>query len=278
MTASTASRKRPARRRVVARIRRARGRRRAGRLRRRDRGEARGLLGHADRALSLSRRARVRRHGAGARRHAQRRRRSPSRGLCMEMIERMAKRRRSPSIRRTRSAARASRCAANGRAGACFDFRSQMKPQPIVYGRRVRSRRLEARLERDDRARPASTCGCIPGSRKAIVQDGRIRGVDLRDQGGPPGDPGRRGHRRHRRSRRRRRRRRAVHRTAPTSSPRCSASATSIPTRPSASQLRGAGGASPRSTGRPSASWAAPGTSGGSRRRCPASCGATART
>src|SRR5206468_2851262 len=65
--------------------------------------------------------------------------------------------------------------------------------------------------------------------------------------------------------------------SAATWSRRCSGWATSTPTRRSGSSTSIQKN-SRSSTARPSTCWAAPGTCGGSRRRCRASCGATART
>ena len=115
------------------------------------------------------------------------------RGICQEMIERMERHGLAvypPEAERGHDPAA---CAANGRAGALFDFNTRTpKPHPIVLRRRLRSRRLEARLQRHGAARPASICACTAGSRRAIVEDGAHQGRRLRDQGRPPGDPGQR--------------------------------------------------------------------------------------
>ena len=117
------SRRRGARRRPLGRRR---GRRRPGRLRRGDRGAARGLLGDAGRALSLSRRPRLRRHGAGARRHAQWRRDHRHRHLHGD-DRAHGEARRCASIRRRRSAGRALGLYRKWARWGVFDFRAHVE-------------------------------------------------------------------------------------------------------------------------------------------------------
>ena len=186
------------------------------------------------RALPLSRRPRLRRHGAGARRHAQRRR--DHRAGHLHGDDRAhGKRRGRASIRRPRTGARAGTSTTNGRAGAPSTSARTLKPQPIVMRGGLRSGRLEAHLERDDRGGRRRTCGCTPGSRARSSRTARIQGVICETKAGREAilgdvvidttgdlDVAAAG-------------RREVHRRQPTSSRPCSASAASTPTRPSAS-------------------------------------------
>ena len=138
----------------------------------------------------------------------------------------------------------------------------QVKPQPIVYGRRVRSRRLEARLATRWSQEAGVDLRLHSWFSEPIVEDGVHQGRGLRDQGRPPGDPGRRRHRHHRRPRRRRSRRRRLRR-------RQLHGDHGVPARRRrhrrgrALRARGAARRSAPSTARPSGSSAAPGNAGG---------------
>ena len=141
-------------------------------------------------------------------------RRSSVRGICIEMIERMAARRPGRVSAASRwGASPSGDAAANGRAGACSTSTRSTKPQPIVLRRRVRSRRLEARLATRWSPRPASTLrlhSLVLAARSS--RTARIKGVICETKAGREAILGERGDRRHRRPRRRGVGRRAVHR------------------------------------------------------------------
>ena len=93
-----------------------------------------------------------------------------------------------------------------------FDFHTPDKPHPIVLRRRLRSRRLEARLATRWWREHGVDLRLHSWFSHALVEDGRINGVVCETKSGRAGDPGRRRDRRHRRPRRRRLGRRAAHR------------------------------------------------------------------
>jgi hypothetical protein len=93
----------------------------------------------------------------------------------------------------------------------CNDFRARGKPQPIGLCGRVRSRRLEARLE-DMVIESGVNLRLHSWFSEPIVENGRIQGRRRGDQGRPTGAAGGDRGRRYRRSRRRRARRRPARR------------------------------------------------------------------
>ena len=134
-----------------------------------------GLLGHAGRALSLSRRARLGRHGAGARRHAQWRRDHRHRHLHGD--DRAHGEARSLRLSAARGAPpERGSCIANGRAGACSISARRSKPPPIV---------MAAAFDPDGWKRVSNDMIEEAGVElrlhswfsKPIVRDGRIKGV-----------------------------------------------------------------------------------------------------
>ena len=58
-----------------------------------------------------------------------------------------------------------------------FDFHLAAEAAARSLCRGLRPRRLQARVQRHGRRGQASTCACTPGSRRAIVEDGAIKGV-----------------------------------------------------------------------------------------------------
>ena len=131
------------------------------------------------------------------------------RGICGELIDRMerlglavtppeADRRSDPAMWRKWS-----------RWGV-FDFTSHLQPQPIVYAAAFDPDGFK-RASNDMVAEAKIDLRLHSWFSRAIVEDGAIKGVVGREQGGPPGHPRQDRGRRHRRPRRRRLRRRAVH-------------------------------------------------------------------
>ena len=240
-------------------LRSRRGGWRPGGYRRGSRRRAQWAKRNAARALSLSRRAGVRRHGAGAGRHVQRPGDRRARPLC------------GPDsgdgedgpcgdAARSRPALRygdVAQVVALGRVR--FHLAAEAPADRLCRG--LRSRRLQARLQRhggrgqDQR----STAQLVqPRHRRGWRDQGR----DLREQGGPAGHPRQDRRRCHRRPRCRRLGRRAVHRGRLYRDHGVSPRRRRISRKPSASSTRSPR-PSRRSIARPSASSAARGTNGG---------------